>query len=457
MATKDKPDRQSLHRNTTARTVIFYIVIASLWIYCSDAILSWFFSNPDQLTRAQTIKGWLFVSVTAALLYFYLHHSLQGLRTREERLEEERDRARRETQERLRQLNTLFDSMSAIVYVADIETNELLYVNQFAMDYFGPDWQGRKCYHYLQQDIDRPCAFCTNAQLVKHGEPGDPVSWEFLNTRNGRWYECFDKAIYWTDGRLVRLEVALDITERRELENVKDDLLSSMSHEMRTPLTAISGYAELLMNETDLQENHRRHVQIICNEADKLTDLVNSFLEVRRLKTNRARINYEFLDFRSLLDEAMKSCRDCKEHHEFRIECQPGLQVYGNRHELTQVMTQLLANACRYSPKGGIISIVASSTGLATSISVSDPGIGIPQHEQETIFKPFYRLDTGDSRSTGGVGLGLSLAREIILLHGGQIKLDSVPGRGSTFSILLPLPADDGPAGNNPSPVPRES
>jgi two-component system, OmpR family, sensor histidine kinase SenX3 len=88
---------------------------------------------------------------------------------------------------------------------------------------------------------------------------------------------------------------------------------------------------------------------------------------------------------------------------------------------------------------------------------VSDPGIGIPQHEQETIFKPFYRLDTGNSRSTRGVGLGLSLAREIILLHGGQIKLDSVPGRGSTFSILLPLPVEDVPAGNNPSPVPRES
>jgi len=457
MAIKEKQDRQSLHRNTTARTVIFYIVFASLWIYCSDAILAWFFINPDRLTRAQTLKGWLFVIVTATLLYCYLHHSLQRLRNREERLEEERDRARRETQERLQQLNTLFDSMSAVVYVADIETNDLLYVNRFAMEYFGPDWQGRKCYHYLQQGINRPCTFCTNAQLVKHGKPGDPVTWEFLNTRNGRWYECFDKAIYWTDGRLVRLEVALDITERRELEKVKDDLLSSMSHEMRTPLTAISGFAELLMNEPDLQENHRRHVQIICKEADKLTDLVNSFLDVRRLKTDRARINYEFLTVRSLLDKARESCRDCREHHEFRIECQSGLQVYGNRHELTQVMTQLLANACRYTPKGGIISIIASGTGEATSISVTDPGIGIPQHERETIFKPFHRLDTGDRRTTGGLGLGLSLAREIILLHGGQIEVDSVPGRGSTFSILLPMPVDDKPAGDNPSPTARES
>ena len=261
------------------RTVALYAVFACLWIYFSDTILAWFLSNPDQLTRAQTIKGGLFVLVTATLLYIYLSHCLQVLRSREADLAEARDKSRQDTQERFTQLNTLFDSMNAVVYVADLETYELLYVNRFAREFFGQDWQGQKCYHYLQEGIDRPCAFCTNPQLVNHGEPGAPVIWEFLNTKNNHWYECFDKAIRWTDGRLVRLEVAIDITERKELEKIKDDLLSSMSHEMRTPLTAISGFAELLLNETDVPEQHRRHIEIIYQEADKLTDLVNRFLD----------------------------------------------------------------------------------------------------------------------------------------------------------------------------------
>ncbi len=442
MTTAEKQTIRTLHRRTATRTVAFYAVFACLWIYFSDTILAWFISNPEQLTRAQTIKGGLFVLVTATLLYTYLSHCLQVLRSHEEGLAEEREKSRLNTQERFEQLNTLFDSMSAVVYVADLESYDLLYVNRFAKEFFGPEWQGQKCYHYLQEGIDRPCTFCTNQQLVNHGEPGATVTWEFLNTKNNHWYECYDKAIRWTDGRLVRLEVAIDITERKELEKIKDDLLSAMSHEMRTPLTAISGFAELLLNETDVPEQHIRHVEIIYKEADKLTDLVNNFLEVRRLKTNRARINYEILPVRDLLKKALTNSRDCKECHKVRIECQPDVLAFGNRQELTQVIVQLLANACRYSPQGGGISLAASNNSAMTTICVSDEGIGIPPHELEAIFKPFHRLDTGNRRTTRGIGLGLSLAREIIVLHGGQIEVDSSPGQGSTFKISLPLPID---------------
>ena len=194
-----------------------------------------------------------------------------------------------DTQDRCKQLNNIFDSMSAVVYVADLESYELLYVNQFAMELFGQDWQGRKCYHYLQEGIGQPCDFCTNSQLIEDGESSCPVTWECFNTRTQRWYECCDKVIRWTDGRLVRLEVALDVTERKELEKVKENLLSSMSHEMRTPLTAISGFAELLINEPDIPEPQRRHIEIIYREAEKLNELVSRFIGARQLKTNRTR------------------------------------------------------------------------------------------------------------------------------------------------------------------------
>ncbi len=442
MSTTDQQDRRVLHRRMALRTAILYAVFAGLWIYFSDALLALLFSDPAQLTQAQTFKGWFFVVMTAVLLFLYLSYCLQVQRNCEEAIEEEQDKAQQDIRERFKQLSTLFDSMNAVVYVADFSTYELLYVNSFAEEFFGKDWRGRKCYHHLQDDINQPCDFCTNSQLIINGEPGDPVTWEFLNTKNKRWYECFDNAIRWTDGRLVRLEVAQDITERKELEKIKDDLLSTMSHEMRTPLTAISGFAELLLNEPEVPEQHRRHLKIIYNEAEKLTELINRFLDIRRLKINRARINYEYLPVLSLLKNAKGGCRDCKPYHDIQIECQTDSQVYGNRQELTQAIIQLLENACRYSPKGGKISLIAQTSDRETSIRITDQGIGIPEHELESIFKPFHRLDTGNRRSTGGVGLGLCVAREIVTLHGGQMKVESTPGQGSTFTVLLPQPVD---------------
>jgi signal transduction histidine kinase len=438
MPSTDLQSRREQHQRTAVRTALFYSIFAGLWIYFSDTILAWFISDPIQLTQAQTIKGWLFVGVTAALLYCYLAHCLKKLRSNEEALEEERDKSQEGMQDHIHQLNTLFDSMNAVIYVADLETYELLYVNRFAVDFFGPDWQKRKCYDYLQINMDQPCEFCTNPQLLDNGVPGDPVVWEFLNTKNNRWYECFDKAIRWTDGRLVRLEVAQDVTERKELARIKDELLSAMSHEMRTPLTAISGFAELLQEEQDLSEQNRHHINIICQETEKLTELINSFLDIRRLKTDRTRIDYEYLSVRELLEKARANTRDCKKHHVTQVDCQTEAAIYGNRKELNQVLSQLLENACRYSPQGGKINLTAQSNEREVSICVTDQGIGIPEHELKSIFSPFHRLDTGDARTTGGVGLGLCLAREIVILHGGTINVESTFGEGSSFTILLP-------------------
>ncbi|GEM_PF-1634934 len=442
MFATDQRDLRTPRKHTAVRTVVFYVIFASLWIYFSDTLLAWFLSDPDQLTQAQTFKNGFFVAVTATLLYLYLSHCLQVQRNCEEAIEEEQDKTQQDIRERFKQLSTLFDSMNAVVYVADFTTYELLYVNQFTEQFFGQDWRGRKCYQYLQEGINHPCDFCTNSQLIINGEPGNPVVWEFLNTKNNRWYECIDNAIRWTDGRLVRLEVAQDITERKELEKIKDDLLSTMSHEMRTPLTAISGFAELLLNEPEVPEQQRRHVEIIYNEAEKLTELINRFLDVRRLKFDRARINYEYLSVLDLMEKAKNGCRDCKAHHHIKIECQADIQVYGNRQELTQAITQLLENACRYSPESGRISLTAQSSNRETSICVADQGLGIPKHELESIFNPFHRIDTGNTRSTGGVGLGLCLAKEVVTLHGGKMQVESISGQGSTFTIVLPKPVD---------------
>ena len=142
------------------------------------------------------------------------------------------------------------------------------------------------------------------------------------------------------------------------------------------------------------------------------------------------------------LEKIQANTRDCKKHHVIQINCQTETAVYGNHKELSQVITQLLENACRYSPQGGNINLTAQCNEREVSICVTDQGIGIPEHELKSIFSPFHRLDTGDTRETGGVGLGLCLAREIVILHGGTINAESTVGEGSSFTVLLPRLAE---------------
>ena len=417
---------------TALKVALAYVIVAILWITLSDHLLAGVIEDSRLLSRWQTIKGWAFVVITGGLLFAYLQHSLR----RQYKVFDE--------------LTTLFGSLPAIVYVADMNSHELLFVNDYARERFGPHGVGQSCYSYLQQGQQEPCGFCSNPLLLRDGEPGPAVSWEFRNTRDGRWYQCLDKAVRWPDGRLVRLEIALDITERKEMERTKEELLAAVSHEMRTPLTAICGFAELLLDDPALAGPPRNHVETIFHEAEKMRELVQTFLEVRRLKTDQARVDYAIVPLRSTLERAAGTLRECSARHHLVIDCPGELLVYGNRRELQEVFRQLLGNACRFSPQGGAITVAGGEDAQSVTVSIADQGIGIPAAERERIFEPFHRLDIGDRRQSRGVGLGLTIVREIITLHGGTIHVESSDGEGSRFVVKLPKP----PPSNNPGPVP---
>lgn len=419
--------------NTASKVALVYVAVAGLWITFSDQLLAQLIEDSGELSHWQTAKGWLFVMMTGGLLFCYLTRCL------------------RRQHEAFGELTTLFDSMPAMVYVADMQNYELLYVNSYASDRFGANWRREKCHDYLQQGQQQPCGFCTNAQLLRDGQPGPAVTWEFRNTRDGRWYQCMDKAVRWPDSRLVRMEIALDITERKELERTKDELLATVSHEMRTPLTAITGFSELLLEEPSLPEPVRHHVETIYREAEKMQELVQTFLEVRRLKTDRARIDYETVAVRWLLEQATVGNRECSSKHDLNIDCPEELTVIGNRRELVQVFKQLAANACRFSPAGGRIELQGRASGGSVEVTIIDQGIGIPPEDQERIFEPFHRLDIGDRRRVRGIGLGLAMAREIVALHGGTIRVSSSPGQGSRFLVILPTPMTDLSADRQPA------
>jgi two-component system phosphate regulon sensor histidine kinase PhoR len=351
----------------------------------------------------------------------------------------ERKRTAEALQVQFSQLATIFDSLSALVYVAEMDTGNLLYLNRFGESLFGRNWLGKRCFEVFQEGQADFCSFCSNDRLVRDGEPLPPYAWEYRNTLNGRWYQCSDRAIRWTDDRLVRLEVAVDISEHKAMEQLKDELVSAVSHEMRTPLTAMLGFTEFMLENEVPTEKQQEFLQTIHHETERLNELIGNFLDLQRMKMRREPPDFTSLPVDALLREASGLFGAAPLKHRIVVDCPPNLPpVIGNAAQLHQVLVNLLSNAVKYSPEGTTITLSASRDEENVVISVKDEGIGIPLDMQEKIFERFYRIDNSDRRLVGGAGLGLALVREIVTAHHGTVWVESSPGGGSTFYVRFP-------------------
>lgn len=352
-------------------------------------------------------------------------------------------RLRREAEVALKrqfaQFRTIFDAMTAIVYVADMEIYEILYMNQHAVDLFGSSSEGKPCYSLMQSGQDKPCAFCTNPLLVKGGVAQEAMTYEQQNTRNGKWYQCTDRAIEWTDGRLVRLQIAVDITEIKEMEKVKDEMISAVSHEMRTPLTAMLGFSEFLLNNEVGADAKREIIATIHSETERLNELIGSFLDMQRFKNDTIALQEEVLSVKKIVTQATKLYSINKKMCRIVIDCPDDLpNVKGDSKKLHQVMINLLSNACKYSPEESLITIGAKYKDGEVIFCVQDEGRGIPQELREKVFERFYRIDNSDRRMEGGTGIGLALVKDIISAHGGKVWIEANSPVGSRVYFSIP-------------------
>ncbi|RNC67739.1 MAG: response regulator [Desulfuromonadales bacterium] len=353
-------------------------------------------------------------------------------------------RRRRLAEETIRtqfnQISTIFDSLNALVYVVDMGTYRLLYLNRYGAQLFGENWEGRPCYEVIQGGKTVPCDFCTNDKLMLDGKPLPPYIWEYKNMISGRWYQCIDKAIRWTDGRLVRMEIAIDITERKEMERMKDEMISAVSHEMHTPLTAMMGFTEFLLdNEVD-REQQKTCLRTIYKETERLSELINNFLQLQRLKASMVKFRIMPVQVGLLMADAASLYAAASKKHRIVVDCPPDLPpVRGNEEQLYQVVSNLISNAIKYSPDGGTVTLGGRAENDTVTLWVKDEGIGIAPDFQERIFERFFRVDNSDRRKAGGAGLGLTLVREIMSAHGGRVWVESELGRGSTFYVSLPV------------------
>ena len=234
-----------------------------------------------------------------------------------------------------------------------------------------------------------------------------------------------------------------DLTEERGLEQLKSDFVSTVSHELRTPLAAIYGASRtLLRGDIELAEEQRDSLLgVIGNEADRLARTVNDILWASRLDSGTLRVTVERCDARALVREVVDAARTHLPDGITLAVWDTGSlpEICGDPDKVRQVLANLLDNAAKYSPEGGVIEVRLTRHGNAVRFSVHDEGLGIPAAEQRRIFEKFYRVDPNLSRGIGGTGLGLYICRELVGRMDGRIWVDSREGEGSTFAFELPL------------------
>lgn len=247
--------------------------------------------------------------------------------------------------------------------------------------------------------------------------------------------QLFDIAGEQSVGVLLR-----DVTIERELQRTKDELVSVVSHELRTPLASLVGFAELLLTREYGEARRRQYLSVIREEGQRLTSLINDFLDLQRMESGRQNLVLVPTSLRLLVEKAAANAGDDPERPVVLDvpEQLPMVRADGDR--VLQVLANLLSNARKYSPSGGQTVLSARPKDGVVEVCVSDQGLGLPSDALPRLFEKFYRVDNSDRREITGTGLGLAICRQIVTGHGGRIWAESAGvGRGSRFSFTLPL------------------
>ncbi len=230
--------------------------------------------------------------------------------------------------------------------------------------------------------------------------------------------------------------------ERDQLDRMKDEFVLTASHELRSPLTSVQGFAELLLLEREkLDPKQAETVEVILDNTRHLVRLLNDLLDLARSDAGRLAIKPVPTDAAALVEDAVRTMRaqfDARAQR-LELEIEPGLPaIEADRDRIRQVLVNLLTNANEYCPEGAGIGVKAGRDGADVEIEVTDDGPGIPEEQLAHIFERFSRGDAGETQRVGGTGLGLAISKSLVELHSGTIGAESAPGAGSTFRVRLP-------------------
>ena len=244
--------------------------------------------------------------------------------------------------------------------------------------------------------------------------------------------------------RIGALVVFHDVTSLRRLENVRREFVANVSHELKTPITSIKGFVETLIDENpENADNRLRFLNIIRTHSERLNALIEDLLALSRIEQNgdAEKVAFEPTPLHGVVDAAAAACRERAAESGVTLEasCPADLEATINHSLLVQALVNLIDNAIKYSDSGMSVGIVAGETATGMVLSVQDQGPGIENEHLSRVFERFYRVDKARSRQLGGTGLGLAIVKHIMQVHQGSVTVESEPGRGSTFTLHLPL------------------
>ena len=318
------------------------------------------------------------------------------------------------------------------------EANRIEWCNPLAQQHFDLDAE-----HDLMQDITylvRQPEFIEYLQESHFSEP--------LVMRPARHDDMLLSIKFIPYGVNKRLLISRDVTQLERIEAMRRDFVANVSHELRTPLTVVNGYVENLRDMTDLTREDAQHaLQRMTEQTKRMENLVTDLLTLSHLENDRSPLREEAIDVEALLSEIYQDGQLLNGGvHSVHLEVQSSAKLLGNRDELRSAFGNLLSNAIRYTPAGGIISLRWEERGEQPVFSVQDSGIGIAAQHIPRLTERFYRVDRSRSRETGGTGLGLAIVKHVAMRHQAKIEVMSEEGKGSTFALVFPtkraLPAN---------------
>ena len=386
------------------------------------------------------VAAWLLIAALAGLC-LWLYERVIRLRT------QLRDRmmsfADLKTERHLALLNeqsrqqALLDAMVEGVLVVN-EENRIGHANPAARRQFHLDSNAEGS---LVLEVIRDARLEHALQQVRRGARAE----EFVLSLNGTNRQSFQvNVVSLRDAERLRTGALLvfhDITDRHRLEEMQRDFVANVSHELRTPLSLIKGASEtLLSGAKDDPAAVHRFLNIIDKHTDRLTFLIEDLLTVSKLESGRVIFNLQATQLRRVAEEALETLQPRADQRQIRLvnEIAPTIQVHADADRLQQVFANLVDNAIKYGRTGG--KVIVGARALHEDIVeawVADDGQGIPPEARERIFERFFRADKARSREIGGTGLGLSIVRHLVQAHGGEVRVESELGRGTTFYFTI--------------------
>ncbi len=338
----------------------------------------------------------------------------------------ERLRAERDT------ISVITHNMNEGLILLD-QSHNVLSVNSSALSLLGArpgEYEGK---NILMISRNTDLTACI-ADATEKGESGS-----LLLEKDGRSCRVSVSAVYRGEEICGAIVLLLDVTEQQRAEKIRRDFTANVSHELKTPLTSISGFAEMIENgmvkgETDIQKFAGR----IYQEANRLIVLTDDIIRLSRIEQDGTPAK-EPVELRELCDNVIRSLRFVSDRKqvELSVTGEP-LTINGNPRMLEELVQNLCDNAVKYNLPGGRVDVSVRQDGSNAVLTVSDTGIGIPREYQKRIFERFYRVDKSRSKQTGGTGLGLSIVKHIVECHGGSIRLESTENVGTTITVCLP-------------------